>query len=69
MITDYIGPNVGTNVFDSIWLAWQQGATFATGFMSGLTAGLLNIVTNIGEVSFGSTFNNTGPDVLPLVHP
>ncbi|MBM4608420.1 PTS sucrose transporter subunit IIBC [Rhodococcus hoagii] len=57
-----LGPLLGTNVIDSVYWAFQQGATFGNAIMTGLTSGLVNVVTTIGTLDLGSTIsNNTAP--------
>lgn len=65
MLAEAIGPNIGTNIIDSVYWAFQQGATFGNALMTGLTSGLINIVTTIGTVDLGSTFSNTVPVAPP----
>ena len=66
MGTELVGPNIGTNVFDSVYQAFQQGATFGNAVMSGLTTGFLNLIVTIGAVDFGSTFDFPAPPGLPV---
>ncbi|MCL2533005.1 MAG: PTS sucrose transporter subunit IIBC [Nocardiaceae bacterium] len=65
MLADNLSPLVGTNIVDSVYSAFQQGATIGNALMTGLTSGLVNVVTTIGTVYFGSTFNNTAPLLPP----
>ncbi|PTR31266.1 hypothetical protein C8K36_101293 [Rhodococcus sp. OK519] len=65
MIAENLGPLIGTNVIDSVYWAFQQGATFGNAIMTGLTSGLVNVVTTIGTLNLGSTFSNTVPVVPP----
>lgn len=65
MIAENLGPLLGTNVIDSVYWAFQQGATFGNAIMTGLTSGLVNVVTTIGTLELGSTFTNTVPVAPP----
>ena len=67
MIAENLGPLLGTNVIDSVYWAFQQGATFGNAIMTGLTSGLVNVVTTIGTLELGSTFSNTVPVVPPTM--
>ncbi|MCA1006048.1 PTS sucrose transporter subunit IIBC [Rhodococcus hoagii] len=67
MIAENLGPLLGTNIIDSVYWAFQQGATFGNAIMTGLTSGLVNVVTTIGTLELGSTFTNTVPVVPPPV--
>ncbi|MCL2533004.1 MAG: metal ABC transporter permease [Nocardiaceae bacterium] len=64
MFTDIIGPHAGANIINSLVQAFQQGATIGTAL--GNFGGLL---VTLGVNVWGSTFNNLGPDVVPLVFP
>lgn len=65
MVAENLGPLLGTNIIDSVYWAFQQGATFGNAIMTGLTSGLVNVVTTIGTLELGSTFSNTVPVVPP----
>jgi hypothetical protein len=65
MITEFLGPNLGINVFESLFAAFQQGMTIGTAMVGDAAAGVSAFLVNIGVVE-GSTFNNAGPDVIPL---
>ncbi|MFC9516039.1 PTS sucrose transporter subunit IIBC [Nocardiaceae bacterium NPDC056970] len=67
MIAENLGPLLGTNIIDSVYWAFQQGATFGNAIMTGLTSGLVNVVTTIGTLELGSTFSNTVPVVPPTM--
>jgi len=67
MVAENLGPLLGTNIIDSVYWAFQQGATFGNAIMTGLTSGLVNVVTTIGTVDIGSTISNTAPVVPPPV--
>jgi len=67
MVAENLGPLLGTNIIDSVYWAFQQGATFGNAIMTGLTSGLVNVVTTIGTVDLGSTISNTAPVAPPPV--
>ncbi|AVP71158.1 hypothetical protein [Prescottella equi] len=64
MLAENLGPLLGTNVIDSVYWAFQQGATIGNAVVTGNWG---NLMATFGVVDWGSTFNNLGPGVLPLV--
>lgn len=64
MVAENRGPLLGTNIIDSAYWAFQQGATIGNAVVTG-NRGSLMVAFGIWE--WDSTFNNLGPGVAPLV--